>query len=105
MEKVEILRRLTGMPRMDGQLKYPGGSIVTMDFIQYKGKTPPQIFFRSDNKWDKMEKRFLKDYIIYFLHSPIIEDRTPPGLINRIHALRDPNKMFELCIDVGVNPF
>lgn len=93
------------MPTYLGQQFYPGGVPLPADRVSVNGKTVQEIFMDTcdgdDCSLDDPRVAIINDYYRYHLLAPCWE----LGNVKEEEImLADSDKLFEICMDLGIDP-
>ena len=92
------------MPTYLGNQFYPGGLPLPADKVSVNGKTVQEIFFDTcDGDFAEEDPRILivNDYYKYHLLAPCwdLGEITDEEIMSA-----DGDKLFEICMDIGIDP-
>lgn len=99
------------IPKWLGRPMYPGGFPLLMEQISYGDKNVEEIWRKYlDDTVEKKQKpssddvKFLKYYIIYYVHAPIFHSEFTQDLRDRINENMSLDEMISLCMEYGLDP-
>lgn len=103
------------IPKWLGRPMYPGGFPLKTDQVSFENKTVQELFLkRTDDIYTKKvppnfdEEKFLKSYVLYYIHAPIFEDPNNPEyiqeLINKDFDEMSFDDLILECMDYGIDP-
>jgi hypothetical protein len=103
------------IPKMLGRPLYPGGAALPKESVTWDDKNVQEIYFkRVDDisnkiKPNKDEEKFLKYYVLYYIHAPIFRcdkamQEYMDELLNQDLMKLSLDDLIMKCMEYGIDP-